>query len=126
MWQCMLGRVERQAEAKNLVDLGRRLSSMNFVMFTLATDDVWRRCITPISLTSQISDMGALAVFRQCLRTLDGLKEASTDLMRIEDWWSITALISTMVSLKDKGNQDMYRYRLPGGTPAHPRPPPRK
>ena len=90
---------------------------MNFVMFTLATDDVFRRCITPISLTSQISDVGALTEYRQCIRTLETLEQASTDLRKIEDWWSITILISTMVSPKDKGKRDMYRYRFPGGLP---------
>ena len=59
-----------------LIDLGRRTSSMNFVMFALAVDDVLRAYIVPLALAAQATQSGALSVWRRVAECTAGLSHA--------------------------------------------------
>ncbi len=43
---------------QSLIELGRRVSAMNFVMFGLAVDDALQGHIVPLALVAQIGDVG--------------------------------------------------------------------
>ena len=77
------------------------MAATNFVMFAVAVSDVLRGHIVPIALVAQRSDVGALEVWRRTAAASEGLSRAGDHLRQVEDWWSITCLVSTMVSVPD-------------------------
>ena len=85
----------------SLVDMGRRLSALNFVAFALAAADVLQRHIVPLALVAQQNDIGALSVWRRTASCQASLGEALATLSVIEDWWFVTALVGCMVSVAD-------------------------
>ena len=85
----------------SLVDMGRRLSALNFVAFALAAADVLQRHIVPLALVAQRNDIGALSVWRRTASCQASLGEALATLSVIEDWWFVTALVGCMVSVAD-------------------------
>ena len=87
----------------SLIELSRRVSAMNFVMFSLAVDDILQGHVSPLALAAQVSDAGALGVWRRASSTPAGLAHAATLLSSIEDWWFVTSLVGQMVSLRDLG-----------------------
>ena len=85
----------------SLVQLGRRLSAVNFVAFVLAAADVLKRHVVPLALLAQKNDVGAFSVWRRTASCQASIGEALAMLSVIEDWWSVTALVGCMVSVAD-------------------------
>ena len=50
---------------RHFIEAGRRVSALNLVCFAFAVDDVLQGVIVPLALLSQVSDVWALALWRE-------------------------------------------------------------
>ena len=85
----------------HLVQAGRRLTSINFITFTLALQDILTQGITPICLMSEMSSAEATEVWRAVQNALTSLAQASLLLTKLRRWLFITVLVGQYTTRAD-------------------------
>ena len=85
----------------NLIQAGRRLTSINFVTFTLAVQDILKQEITLICLMSEMSSAEAIEVWRAVQDTLVSLSKATQRLEELRRWLFVTVLVGQYMSSAD-------------------------
>jgi len=100
-----LARASRTAQAQHhLIDVGRRLTATNFVMFAVGLSDILTDTVVPLALVAQKDAVGALEVWRSVARTMTKVKKINDNLAEIKDWWSVSSLVHVMVKFVDLRN----------------------
>ena len=84
-----------------LIDVGRQVSALDFVTFTVGVGDILRTCITPLALGAQTvagSHQEMVAATRETLQKLSNAKAA---LERLSFWCFASVLLSTRLTRVD-------------------------
>lgn len=84
-----------------LVDVGRRLTAVDFVVFLCGFHDIQRFRIRPVALDTESTQKEPLVVYRQLQRAIDLSQRDVVLLQRLRRWVSVTAQVSVYVSLAD-------------------------
>ena len=98
---------------KKLMDVGRQLSALNFMVFLVGTGDVMRGCVVPLAMKSQQVGGSAQAIKQECRLTMAKLTRAEASLGRLTTWTVVTALLYTRLS---SGDFRALWARYPGWT----------
>ena len=96
------GAQRRGAQSKiGLINVGRRISALNFITFTLTVGDVMQKRIVPVALRSQQVDVGSWEMDRECHEVLSQLSDDAIKLSQLRRWCFITSVLETYVREKD-------------------------
>ena len=87
----------------SLVEIGRRLSSVDFVSFLLICHDTNTACVAPLNLASQRAGEEGPEIERQCGKCVVKLRDASAALSICREWLWISVLIMPYVPLRTVG-----------------------
>jgi hypothetical protein len=84
-----------------LINVGRRVSALNFVVFTTAVRDLLRKRISPLAHKAQQVNIGAWAMDNACHTALDEIRKDTCQLAHIRRWCFITCMLHTYVRAPD-------------------------
>ena len=84
-----------------LLDVGRQISALDFMAFTIGAGDVLRTCIVPVALQAQQVSGSSRAMNLACRSTLEKLTKARFALRQLRFWCLASTLLCTRLSRSD-------------------------
>lgn len=85
----------------NLVDIGRRLTSVDFVVFLLGYHDVQSLKLAPLAAASESLSHEAVVVARRVQTTIESLTCDRDSVWRIQGWATVTVLLLGFCAPRD-------------------------
>ena len=89
---------------QRLIEVGRRVSAVNFVTFLVGTADVLKHSVVPIAMMSQEVNVSSVRITRECREAHWKIVRARSLLERLRIWCFCSALLVTMLSRSDCRN----------------------
>ena len=81
-----------------LINVGRRISALNFIVFMITTGDMLQNRIVPLAMQSQQVDVGPWAMNKQCHDVLADLRSDKNRLHQIRQWCFLTCVLQAYLT----------------------------
>jgi hypothetical protein len=92
----------RGAQTKqHLIQIGRRISNLNFVVFVIFVRDTFQRRVAPIALKAQAVNIASWEMDRLCHEAGADIVRDKAKLFRLQTWCIVSSLLHSYVQKQD-------------------------
>ena len=96
------GRKHHGSQSKTaLIRTGRRISALNFIVFSVAVGDHLQKRIVPLASKAQKAGVGSWEMDKECHRVLAEIRHDRCVLRELRQWCFVTCLLQSYLDMSD-------------------------
>ena len=96
------GRKHHGSQSKTaLIRTGRRISALNFIVFSVAVGDHLQKRIVPLASKAQKAGVGSWEMDKECHRVLADIRHDRCVLRELRHWCFVTCLLQSYLDMSD-------------------------